>query len=53
MKQMDTLFHCKTIHSHLFLLQVLFLQKKETSKNDFSIGCGTQLAKQIAPKIVG
>jgi hypothetical protein len=35
-------FFCKT-HSY---------KKKETSQNDFSIGCGAQLAYQAAPKIL-
>jgi hypothetical protein len=35
-------FFCKT-HSY---------RKKETSQSDFSVGCGAQLAYQLAPKIL-
>jgi hypothetical protein len=36
-----------------FFYKIHSYKKRKTSYGDFSIGCGAQLAQQVAPKIIG
>jgi hypothetical protein len=45
-------FKKNTLHGHPFFCKTHSYGKRETSQNDFLIGCGAQLPYQATPRIL-